>query len=67
MEEDFEWPFTREWWAEFWEEKRELEEETGIRSVKLITTVDEWLEYDLPKNLLGKISLYDNAAFLALS
>ena len=35
--------------------KRELEEETGIRSVKLITTVDEWLEYDLPKNLLGKI------------
>jgi len=26
MEEDFEWPFTREWWAEFWEEKRELEE-----------------------------------------
>ena len=25
MEEQFEWPFTREWWAEFWEEKREEE------------------------------------------
>ena len=35
--------------------KRELEEETGIKSVKLIKELDEWLEYDLPKNLLGKI------------
>ena len=35
--------------------KRELEEETGIRSVKLIKELDEWLTYDLPKNLLGKI------------
>jgi len=35
--------------------KRELEEETGIKSVKLIKEIDQWLEYDLPKNLLGKI------------
>jgi len=35
--------------------KRELEEETGIKSVKLIKELDEWLNYDLPKNLLGKI------------
>ena len=35
--------------------KRELEEETGIKSVELIKEFDEWLEYELPKNLLGKI------------
>ena len=35
--------------------KRELEEETGIRSIKLIKELDGWLIYDLPKNLLGKI------------
>jgi putative (di)nucleoside polyphosphate hydrolase len=35
--------------------KRELEEETGVKSVKLIKELDEWLEYELPKNLLGKI------------
>jgi len=35
--------------------KRELKEETGIESVKLIKEVNEWLEYDLPENLLGKI------------
>ena len=35
--------------------KRELEEETGIKSVKLIKELVEWLEYDLPENLLGKI------------
>ena len=35
--------------------KRELEEETGIKSVKLIKEIKEWLEYNLPKNLLGKI------------
>jgi len=33
--------------------KRELEEETGIKSVKLIKELDGWLKYDLPKNLLG--------------
>ena len=35
--------------------KRELEEETSVRSVKLIKELDEWLTYDLPENLLGKI------------
>ena len=35
--------------------KRELEEETGIKSTKLITRINGWLKYDLPKNLLGKI------------
>ena len=35
--------------------KRELEEETSIKSTKLIKELDKWLEYDLPKNLLGKI------------
>ena len=35
--------------------KRELEEETGIKSIKLIKELNGWLEYDLPKDLLGKI------------
>ena len=35
--------------------KRELEEETSIKSVKLIKELDKWLSYDLPSNLLGKI------------
>jgi len=35
--------------------KRELEEETGIKNVKLIKELQDWLTYDLPKNLLGKI------------
>ncbi len=35
--------------------KRELVEETGIKSVKLIKELNDWLEYDLPENLLGKI------------
>jgi len=35
--------------------KRELEEETSIKSIKLIKELDSWLEYDLPQNLLGKI------------
>ena len=35
--------------------KRELQEETGIKSVKLIKELNEWLNYNLPKNLLGKI------------
>tara|TARA_B100000470_G_scaffold194981_1_gene163646 strand:+ start:37 stop:510 length:474 start_codon:yes stop_codon:yes gene_type:complete len=33
--------------------KRELEEETGVKSVKVIKELDGWFEYDLPKNLLG--------------
>ena len=35
--------------------KRELEEETGIKSVELIKELDGWFKYDLPKYLLGKI------------
>tara|TARA_B110000014_G_C19890771_1_gene460893 strand:- start:159 stop:635 length:477 start_codon:yes stop_codon:yes gene_type:complete len=35
--------------------KRELEEETGVKSVELIKELQEWLIYYLPKNLLGKI------------
>ncbi len=35
--------------------KRELEEETSIRTVKVIKKLNEWLTYDLPKNLLGKL------------
>ena len=35
--------------------KRELEEETGIKSVELIKELDGWFEYDLPKYLLGKL------------
>ena len=35
--------------------KRELEEETSIKSTELIKEFDFWLEYNLPKDLLGKI------------
>ena len=35
--------------------KRELEEETGIKTVKIIKELNNLLTYDLPKNLLGKI------------
>jgi putative (di)nucleoside polyphosphate hydrolase len=35
--------------------KRELEEETSIKSVELIKELDGWFKYDLPKYLLGKI------------
>ena len=35
--------------------KRELEEETGIKSVKLIQELDGWFKYNLPKNLLGNL------------
>jgi len=35
--------------------KRELEEETGIKSVKLIKQLDGWFKYDLPEYLLGKL------------
>ena len=34
---------------------RELKEETGIESTKLIKEIDNFLIYELPKNLLGKI------------
>jgi len=35
--------------------KRELEEETGIKSVKFIKELEGWFKYDLPKYLLGKL------------
>ncbi len=35
--------------------KRELEEETGVKTIKLIKEFKESLTYYLPKNLLGKI------------
>ena len=35
--------------------KRELEEETGIKTVKLIKELDGWFKYDLPEYLLGKL------------
>ena len=35
--------------------KRELEEETSIKTVAVIKELEEWLTYDLPENLLGKL------------
>ena len=35
--------------------KRELEEETSIKNVKLIKEIKDWLTYELPEDLLGKI------------
>jgi len=35
--------------------KRELEEETSVRTVEVIKELKDWLTYDLPKNLLGKL------------
>ena len=35
--------------------KRELEEETSITTIKLLKEIDNWFEYELPPNLLGKI------------
>ena len=35
--------------------KRELAEETSIKTVEVIKELNEWLTYDLPKNLLGKL------------
>lgn len=32
---------------------RELWEETGIRSVELIAEMDSWIDYDLPRELVG--------------
>jgi putative (di)nucleoside polyphosphate hydrolase len=34
---------------------RELEEETGIKNVELISEIDGSISYELPENLLGKI------------
>ena len=35
--------------------KRELLEETSIKNVKVLKEFDQWLEYELPGNLIGKI------------
>ncbi len=35
--------------------RRELEEETSIKSFKILKEIDEWTEYELPNYLLGKI------------
>ena len=35
--------------------KRELQEETGIKNIKILKELDYWLEYNLPKDLLGII------------
>ena len=35
--------------------KRELKEETNIRTVTVIKELNVWLTYDLPENLLGKL------------
>jgi len=35
--------------------KRELKEETGVKSAELIKEIEGWFTYDLPENLLGKI------------
>ena len=35
--------------------KRELEEETSIKNIKIIKELEKWTEYELPDYLLGKI------------
>ena len=35
--------------------RRELLEETSIKSIKIVKEFDFWLDYELPKNLIGKI------------
>ena len=35
--------------------KRELEEETGIKTIKIIKEIEGWFIYYLPENLLGKV------------
>ena len=35
--------------------KRELYEETSIKNIKILKELDDWFEYELPKNLLGII------------
>ena len=35
--------------------KRELLEETSIRNIKVLKEFDQWLEYELPENLIGNI------------
>jgi len=35
--------------------KRELNEETSIKNIKIIKELDGWFQYELPKNLVGII------------
>ena len=35
--------------------KRELLEETSIKNIEVLKEFDQWLEYELPENLVGKI------------
>jgi putative (di)nucleoside polyphosphate hydrolase len=35
--------------------KRELKEETSIVNIEVLKEFNQWLEYDLPENLIGKI------------
>ena len=35
--------------------RRELVEETSIKNIKILKEFDQWLEYELPENLVGKI------------
>ncbi len=35
--------------------KRELDEETSIKNIKILKELDGWYEYELPKSLLGII------------
>jgi putative (di)nucleoside polyphosphate hydrolase len=35
--------------------KRELLEETSIENIEILKEFDQWLEYELPENLIGKI------------
>lgn len=34
---------------------REMEEEIGTRNAKIIEEADDWLHYDLPEHLIGKV------------
>ena len=35
--------------------KRELEEETSIKNIEVLKEFPQWLKYELPENLIGKI------------
>ena len=35
--------------------KRELDEETSIKSIQIIKEIDGWFQYELPKNPLGNV------------
>ena len=35
--------------------KRELAEETSIKNIEILKEFEQWLEYELPNNLVGKI------------